>query len=74
MDTKWGFGIRMALLTAPVIIYPVSAIFINGPFIGKTFKWRYDVDEELPKHLKDLVDQVCFKEEFRDFMKILINF
>jgi hypothetical protein len=57
-DSYNGFRFQMLLLTGPVVIYPIGAILVNGPFLSKTFKWRYDVDDKLPDHLQKLVDEV----------------
>lgn len=57
-DSNSAVHFRLVLLTAPVVVYPIGSILINGPFIGKTFKWRYAIEEKLPEHLKKIVDDV----------------
>jgi hypothetical protein len=64
MNTPSGFRVRLALLTAPVVVYPVGAMLINGPFIDRTFKWRYDLDTELPSHLTEIIES-----EYEDWLE-----
>lgn len=59
LNSKNGFRFRILLLTAPVVGYPIGAFLVNGPFINKVFRWRYDLEEKLPEHLQKLFDEVC---------------
>jgi hypothetical protein len=58
IKTKWGFRFRIALLSAPVVIYPLTSALMNGPFSRMTFPRRYDVTDKLPPHLEKIVNEV----------------
>lgn len=59
-NSRNGFLLQIGFLTAPVVVYPLGSIIVNGPLIGKAFKWRYEVDDEIPEHLQKLIDEVSF--------------
>ncbi|KAI6177701.1 hypothetical protein M3Y97_00936800 [Aphelenchoides bicaudatus] len=56
--------ITFFFLTVPVVIYPIGSLLTNGPFVSRTFKWRYDVEDNLPEHLQTLIN-----EEYAHFLK-----
>jgi hypothetical protein len=55
--SSWGRRAKIAILTATVSIYPIGYVIFNGPLLNRTFKRRYNVDEDVPEHLKALVIQ-----------------
>jgi hypothetical protein len=58
LNSKYG-NLFFVSLVAPMVAYPLTAVLLFGPFIGMTFKLRYDVDDKLPQHLQKLITEVC---------------
>uniref|UniRef100_A0AAF5D954 Transmembrane protein 144 n=2 Tax=Strongyloides stercoralis TaxID=6248 RepID=A0AAF5D954_STRER len=59
-----GTKFKILIFTGTIISYPLGALIMNGPLIKSTFPWRFNITYEIPKKLKELID-----EEYHNLLK-----
>lgn len=58
MNSKFGRRLRLGIITAAVVSYPIVSLLLNGPLLNRSFTYFHKVDTKLPVRVDTIAKEV----------------